>query len=66
MDEVKDEFRYEVQVKGVEAVDEVTEEVEEKRQEIVAILGDALRASDTLYSTRILKKTGLRLRKKGD
>ena len=31
MDEVKDEFRYEVQVKGVEAVDEVTEEVEEKR-----------------------------------
>mgnify|MGYP000022794297 FL=1 len=41
-------------------------EVEEKRQEIVAILGDALRASDTLYSTRILKKTGLRLRKKGD
>ena len=42
------------------------EEVEEKRQEIVAILGDALRASDTLYSTRILKKTGLRLRKKGD
>ncbi|SMP07046.1 Lrp/AsnC family transcriptional regulator [Shimia sagamensis] len=42
------------------------EEVEEKRQEIVAIIGDALRASDTLYSTRILKKTGLRLRKKGD
>ena len=31
MDVVKDEFRYEVQVKGVEAVDEVTEEVEEKR-----------------------------------
>ncbi len=42
------------------------DEVEEKRQEIVAILGDALRASDTLYSTRILKKTGLRLRKKGN
>jgi DNA-binding Lrp family transcriptional regulator len=42
------------------------EEVEEKRQEIVTILGDALQASDTLYSTRILKKTGLRLRKKGD
>ena len=31
MDEVNDNFRYEVQVKGVEAVDEVTEEVEEKR-----------------------------------
>ena len=31
MDEVKDEFRYKVQVKGVEAMDEVTEEVEEKR-----------------------------------
>ncbi len=42
------------------------DEVEEKRQEIVAILGDALRASDTLYSTRILKKTGLRLRNKGN
>ncbi|WP_371170525.1 AsnC family transcriptional regulator [Aliiroseovarius sp. 2305UL8-7] len=41
------------------------EEVEEKRQQIVALLGDALNASDTLYSTRILKKTGLRLRKKG-
>lgn len=42
------------------------DEVEEKRQQIIALLGDALRASDTLYSTRILKKTGLRLRKKGD
>ena len=31
MDEVKDEFRDEVEVKGVEAMDEVTEEVEEKR-----------------------------------
>lgn len=41
------------------------EEVEEKRQQIVTLLGDALRGSDTLYSTRILKKTGLRLRKKG-
>ncbi|MDE9451584.1 AsnC family transcriptional regulator [Aliiroseovarius sp. Z3] len=41
------------------------DEVEEKRQQIVTLLGDALRASDTLYSTRILKKTGLRLRKKG-
>lgn len=41
------------------------DEVEEKRQQIIEILGDALHASDTLYSTRILKKTGLRLRKKG-
>jgi len=41
------------------------DEVEEKRQEIVTLLGDAMRASDTLYSTKILKKTGLRLRKKG-
>ena len=31
MDEVKDEFRDEVEVKGVEVMDEVTEEVEEKR-----------------------------------
>ena len=29
--------------------------------EIRALLGPALRASDVLYSTRILKKTGLRL-----
>ncbi|WP_372884593.1 AsnC family transcriptional regulator [Shimia sp.] len=41
------------------------EEVEEKRARIRDILGDALRASDVLVSTRILKKTGLRLRKKG-
>lgn len=41
------------------------EEVEKKRLQIVDLLGDALIASDTLYSTRILKKTGLRLRKKG-
>ncbi len=40
------------------------EEVEEKRLEIKALLGLASRASDTLYSTRILKKTGLRLRSK--
>lgn len=30
--------------------------------EIARLLGDACRASDILYSTRILKKTGLRLR----
>jgi len=36
-------------------------EVEAKRAEIAALLGAACRASDILYSTRILKKTGLRL-----
>lgn len=37
-------------------------EVEAKRGEVGAILGAACRACDILYSTRILKKTGLRLR----
>ncbi|RVT81823.1 Lrp/AsnC family transcriptional regulator [Rhodobacteraceae bacterium CCMM004] len=37
------------------------DEVEAKRGEIAGLLGDACRASDTLYSKRILKKTGLRL-----
>lgn len=37
------------------------DEVETLRGQIAAILGDACRASDILYSTRILKKTGLRL-----
>ena len=41
------------------------EEVEEKRARITDLLGDALNGCDILYSTRILKKTGLRLRKKG-
>lgn len=36
-------------------------EVEAKRAEVAALLGPACRASDILYSTRILKKTGLRL-----
>ena len=36
-------------------------EVEAKRVEVAAILGAACRGSDILYSTRILKKTGLRL-----
>lgn len=40
-------------------------EVEAKRQEIAALLGTACRASDMLYSTRILKKTGLRLSRNG-
>ena len=35
-------------------------EVEAKVAEITALLGDALHAHDALYSTRILKKTGLR------
>lgn len=41
------------------------DEVEQKRAEIAALLGDACRSHDILYSTRILKKTGLRLRKRG-
>jgi DNA-binding Lrp family transcriptional regulator len=40
------------------------DEVEEKRACIAGLLGPASRASDILYSTRILKKTGLRLRPK--
>ncbi|TQV78523.1 AsnC family transcriptional regulator [Denitrobaculum tricleocarpae] len=40
-------------------------EVEEKRRVIVSLLGPACRGNDTLYSTRILKKTGLRLARKG-
>ncbi|MDU9005354.1 siroheme decarboxylase subunit beta [Sedimentitalea todarodis] len=41
------------------------DQVEKKRQQIAAILGPVSRANDILYSTRILKKTGLRLRRKG-
>ena len=41
-------------------------EVEAKRAQVAALLGDACRASDILYSTRILKKTGLRLKGQGD
>jgi DNA-binding Lrp family transcriptional regulator len=36
-------------------------EVEDKVAQVRALLGDACRGSDVLYSTRILKKTGLRL-----
>lgn len=39
--------------------------VEAHRSEIAAILGDACRSGDILYSTRILKKTGMRLAKEG-
>ena len=37
------------------------EEVEEKIEAIRALLGTECRRSDVLYSTRVLKKTGLRL-----
>ena len=37
-------------------------EVEQQAQAIRQMLGDACRASDILYSTAILKKTGLRLK----
>ena len=40
-------------------------EVETLRAQIAALLGPACRASDILYSTRILKKTGLRLTEGG-
>ncbi|MEM8665260.1 MAG: Lrp/AsnC family transcriptional regulator, partial [Pseudomonadota bacterium] len=36
-------------------------EVEDKRAEIATLLGAACHASDILYSTRILKKSGMRL-----
>jgi len=39
------------------------EEVESQREHVAGILGDACRGSDILYSTAILKKTGLRLKK---
>jgi DNA-binding Lrp family transcriptional regulator len=41
------------------------EEVEAERAEIAALLGPSCRGSDILYSTRILKKTGLRLNDPG-
>jgi hypothetical protein len=37
------------------------EEVAARVAEIEALLGDACRARDILYSTAILKKTGLRI-----
>jgi siroheme decarboxylase len=37
------------------------DEVEARIATIAALLGPALRARDVLYSSRILKKTGLRL-----
>lgn len=41
-------------------------EVEARRGRIRALLGEACHAADILYSTRILKKTGLRLKPKED
>ena len=41
---------------------ESQEEVEAKRAEVASILAAACRGHDILYPTRILKKTGLRLR----
>ena len=41
------------------------DEVEAKRQVIHGLLGDACRGGEVLYSTRILKKTGLRLSRDG-
>ena len=41
------------------------DEVENKRLKIAQILGEAAEKSDILFSTRILKKTGLRLTNKG-
>ncbi len=38
------------------------EEVERQRVQVRALLGDACRADDVLYSSAILKKTGLRLK----
>ena len=40
-------------------------EVEAKRAGIAEMLGPACRGGDILYSTRILKKTGLRLARRG-
>jgi len=40
------------------------DEVEAKRAQIAQLLGAASRGGDVLYSTRILKKTGLRLRQR--
>jgi len=37
------------------------DEVRDKAAVIAGLLGEACRGSDTLFSTRILKKTGLRI-----
>lgn len=39
------------------------DEVERQAETVAALLGDACRARDILYSTQVLKKTGLRLAK---
>jgi DNA-binding Lrp family transcriptional regulator len=40
------------------------DEVMAKREQVADLLGDAVKARDVLFSTRILKKTGMRLRRK--
>lgn len=40
------------------------DEVEDKRAKIATLLGAACKGHDILYSTRILKKTGLRLKER--
>ncbi|WP_428672653.1 Lrp/AsnC family transcriptional regulator [Roseibium sp.] len=45
---------------------ESREEVLAKRDDIAALLGEACRAADILFFTRILKKTGMRLRRRED
>ena len=40
-------------------------EVAARVAEIATLLGDACRGNDILYSTRILKKTGMRLAGEG-
>lgn len=40
------------------------DEVEAKRKVIAGVLGNACRSQDILYSTRILKKTGMRLKRR--
>jgi hypothetical protein len=42
------------------------EEVTASVAEIAALLGDACRAHDVLFSTEILKKTGMRLSRAGN
>lgn len=43
---------------------ESRDEVMAKREQVADLLGDAVKARDVLFSTRILKKTGMRLRRK--
>ena len=44
---------------------ESRDEVEEQRSAVAALLGPACRGHDILFSTRVLKKTGMRLAGEG-